>query len=76
VHVGPKRLPFFKVGKELRERVNGKWKRVVKPAEPSQSANRSEPARTPSDAVARSATPAVKPHVPRRRDENLSEDII
>ena len=25
VHVAPKRLPFFKVGKELRERVNGKW---------------------------------------------------
>jgi integration host factor subunit beta len=23
VHVAPKRLPFFKVGKELRERVNG-----------------------------------------------------
>src|SRR5690554_7931405 len=25
VHVAPKRLPFFKVGKELRERVNGRW---------------------------------------------------
>lgn len=25
VHVAPKRLPFFKVGKELRERVNGTW---------------------------------------------------
>ena len=24
VHVPPKRLPFFKVGKELRERVNGR----------------------------------------------------
>jgi integration host factor subunit beta len=24
VHVAPKRLPFFKVGKDLRERVNGK----------------------------------------------------
>ena len=24
VHVAPKRLPFFKVGKELRERVNGR----------------------------------------------------
>lgn len=25
VHVAPKRLPFFKVGKELRERVNGQY---------------------------------------------------
>ena len=27
VHVAPKRLPFFKVGKELRERVNGQMPR-------------------------------------------------
>ncbi|OGQ08195.1 MAG: integration host factor subunit beta [Deltaproteobacteria bacterium RIFCSPLOWO2_12_FULL_40_28] len=25
IQVKPKRLPFFKVGKELRERVDGKW---------------------------------------------------
>jgi integration host factor subunit beta len=73
VHVGPKRLPFFKVGKELRERVNGKWKRVVKPVDPSAS-SRSEPAR--AEPVARATPTPAKPHVPRRRDENLSEDVI
>lgn len=75
VHVGPKRLPFFKVGKELRERVNGKWKRVVKPADASATASRSEPAR-PTEPVARATPAPAKPHVPRRRDENLSEDVI
>lgn len=25
IEVSPKKLPFFKVGKELRERVDGKW---------------------------------------------------
>jgi integration host factor subunit beta len=34
VHVAPKRLPFFKVGKELRERVNA----TVKQPEPSSGA--------------------------------------
>lgn len=60
VHVAPKRLPFFKVGKELRERVNGSWQHEAAEA----------PARTsPSQG-------AAKAHVPRRRDENLSEDVI
>ena len=87
VHVGPKRLPFFKVGKELRERVNGKWKRVLeveamRPASPPAIANtpRSEPAPAPARPVEtpRTATPATppKPAAPRRRDENLSEDVI
>jgi integration host factor subunit beta len=80
VHVGPKRLPFFKVGKELRERVNGKWKRVVKPAETPSV--RAEPARAAATAAEPATRPtpapavAAKPHVPRRRDENLSEDVI
>lgn len=68
VHVAPKRLPFFKVGKELRERVNGSW-------DPS----RSEQPREASPAPAPRPNPApapAKPHVPRRRDENLSEDVI
>jgi integration host factor subunit beta len=60
VHVAPKRLPFFKVGKELRERVNGKH--------PSPTAGPVE-ART-------SSTPTTKTPNPRRRDENLSEDVI
>ena len=34
VHVAPKRLPFFKVGKDLRERVN----RSAQPAEPAPEA--------------------------------------
>ena len=79
VHVAPKRLPFFKVGKELRERVNGSW-------DPSDdSEDEQDPAATPASespppvaAAPRPAVPApVKPtHVPRRRDENLSEDSI
>ncbi|EDM78132.1 DNA-binding protein HU [Plesiocystis pacifica SIR-1] len=60
VHVAPKRLPFFKVGKELRERVNGRW--------------------TPSEKVEPSPRPTEpsppKPSFTRRRDENLSEDVI
>lgn len=79
VHVGPKRLPFFKVGKELRERVNGRWKRALE-ADAPKPAPRSEPAPTPARPVEapRPATPAAaaKPAAPRRRDENLSEDVI
>ncbi|MGQ9500046.1 MAG: HU family DNA-binding protein [Dissulfurimicrobium sp.] len=29
IPVGPKKLPFFKVGKELRERVMKNWEKVV-----------------------------------------------
>jgi integration host factor subunit beta len=73
VHVAPKRLPFFKVGKELRERVNGSW-------DPNWEQNADEPrevqpAPVPRPAPAPAPAPA-KPHVPRRRDENLSEDVI
>lgn len=68
VHVAPKRLPFFKVGKELRERVNGSWDPET--AEPRE-------ARVDSAPRPAAATPApAKPHTPRRRDENLSEDVI
>ena len=68
VHVAPKRLPFFKVGKELRERVNGRT--ITAEAVAAEIA-------TP---VAAAARPAVaqpaKAHTPRRRDETLSEDVI
>jgi integration host factor subunit beta len=66
VHVAPKKLPFFKVGKELRERVNGSAPapEVVVPVQP-------RPAPAPVSAVA-----PAKPHTPRRRDETLSEDVI
>ena len=66
VHVAPKRLPFFKVGKELRERVNGSWDQTEDP-EP-----RAQPAARPAVAAA----PAKPAPAPRRRDESLSEDVI
>jgi integration host factor subunit beta len=68
VHVAPKRLPFFKVGKELRERVNGSW-------DPNEAEQPREAAPAPAPRPAAAPAPA-KPHVPRRRDENLSEDVI
>jgi len=73
VHVAPKRLPFFKVGKELRARVNA----GISPAEIAQAAE--APARRASQAerpaAAAAATPA-RSRTPRARDENLSEDVI
>ncbi|PRP90149.1 Integration host factor subunit beta [Enhygromyxa salina] len=63
VHVAPKRLPFFKVGKELRERVNGRW--VPEADAPQPPPTRAAPSSGPS-----------KPPPPRRRDESLSEDVI
>lgn len=64
VHVAPKRLPFFKVGKELRERVNG-----VHVAEATSVGKPTEP---------RAAAPAPSKPAPatRRREDNLSEDVI
>jgi integration host factor subunit beta len=38
VHVRPKRLPFFKVGKELKERVNKSFERTGSGATPSSAA--------------------------------------
>jgi hypothetical protein len=38
VAVKPKRLPFFKVGKELKERVNAGARRGAKPAPAPQAA--------------------------------------
>lgn len=73
VHVAPKRLPFFKVGKELRERVNGSWDASAAQAEASASASAA------GHEAGTEATPSPrpsKPHAPRRRDENLSEDVI
>ncbi len=65
VHVAPKRLPFFKVGKELRERVNGKHGGVSPEQKPSATAPRA------------SAQAGQKPAATGRgRDENVSEDVI
>jgi integration host factor subunit beta len=67
VHVAPKRLPFFKVGKELRERVNGSWDADAQASAEAES--------VPAPRVAAAVAPS-KPHTPRRRDDSLSEDVI
>ncbi len=64
VHVEPKRLPFFKVGKELRERVNGMSVSSGGAAEP-----RSSRPCSPASTTKRSSNT-------RRRDGDLSEDVI
>ena len=69
VHVAPKKLPFFKVGKELRERVNGKWH--ADPNDPLRELKRQAPLAKPA------ATPSTS-RQPRRRTppEGRSEDVI
>ena len=64
VHVPPKRLPFFKVGKDLRQRVNGEKR-------PSGAApRRREPSKTPT--TERAATPKTPTH----GDPGMTEDVI
>lgn len=57
VHVPPKRLPFFKVGKELRERVNGRHTGTGAGSRPPSSSTPSAP-RAPSP---RPAPPSSEP---------------
>ena len=73
VHVAPKRLPFFKVGKELRARVNAG---ISAPgaADVAQTAEASARRANQSERPAAAATP--RPRAARARDENLSEDSI
>ena len=70
VHVAPKRLPFFKVGKELRARVNA----AITPAEIAQAAETPARRTNPPERPAAAATTGRR--APRARDENLSEDVI
>jgi integration host factor subunit beta len=64
VHVSPKRLPFFKVGKDLRERVNGKR------TEASAMLTRRREA-------AKAASSTSEPPKPSTRSEcGLTEDVI
>lgn len=63
VHVEPKRLPFFKVGKDLRERVNGK-----------RTGSESPVARRRAEAKA-AAQSSSKPS-PRQPDPGVTEDAI
>jgi len=72
VHVAPKRLPFFKVGKELRARVNAGTAGTAGTAEVVETGE--APARRPNpNERAAAATPRPRT---RTRDENLSEDSI
>ena len=61
VHVAPKRLPFFKVGKDLRERVNG---------------NRPEPEEGNSIARRRAEAKTSSQSKPSRPDPEVTEDVI
>ena len=63
VHVPPKKLPFFKVGKDLRERVNGEATDEPMPEGDTES--------KPNRRAASSSRGGS-----RRRDEKLSEDVI
>lgn len=83
VHVKPKRLPFFKVGKELRARVNVSTAPLDDDDDDDLEMIEDEddeiveaaPRRAP--AAAPPPTPAPKPRpAPRMREENLSEDEI
>ncbi len=83
VHVKPKRLPFFKVGKELRARVNVSTAPLDDDDDDDLEMIDDEdddvveaaPRRAP--AAAPPPTPAPKPRpAPRMREENLSEDEI
>ena len=67
VHVAPKRLPFFKVGKDLRLRVNGE--RIGKPAP-----RRVEPSSTtasPTTGVSTSSPSKPSP----ASDSGMTEDV-
>jgi integration host factor subunit beta len=67
VHVSPKRLPFFKVGKDLRMRVNGQRAAPPVVRRPDTA---SKPA-APSTAAGTSPKPSVA-----QQDPGLTEDVI
>jgi integration host factor subunit beta len=63
VHVAPKRLPFFKVGKDLRERVNGKASAGAEPPPRRREPQKAQTAASPAKATSRS-------------DPGMTEDVI
>jgi integration host factor subunit beta len=67
VHVAPKRLPFFKVGKDLRLRVNGQR---AAPAPVRRVDSTSKPAAAPAPVAGQSAKPSVVV------DPGMTEDVI
>ena len=64
VHVSPKRLPFFKVGKDLRQRVNGE-------VADGEAPRRREPLKANG-----SPAPAPAAKVAPRPDGGVNEDVI
>ena len=72
VHVKPKRLPFFKVGKELRARVNA----GISEAEIAQAFEPPTRRTSPAERPAATSPAPARSRSPRARDENLSEDVI
>jgi len=73
VHVAPKRLPFFKVGKELRARVNAG---IPAPGAVDVAQSAEASARRANQSERPAAAAAPRPRAARARDENLSEDSI
>jgi integration host factor subunit beta len=69
VHVSPKRLPFFKVGKDLRLRVNGQ-----RPAPPPVARRADAAAAKPAAPSPVGGTSPAKPSVVP--DPGMSEDVI
>ena len=67
VHVAPKRLPFFKVGKDLRLRVNGQR---AAPAPVRRVDAASKPASAPAPVAGASPKPSVVV------DPGMTEDVI
>ena len=63
VKVAPKRLPFFKVGKELRERVNSAYLRQLGQVAPS-SAPTAAPSPSPAPAPSLAPAPTAAPTTP------------
>lgn len=73
VHVKPKRLPFFKVGKELRARVNSSTTPLAEDGEDAEVRRRK--AATPKPSTPSPTTIKPRP-APKLREEHLSEDEI
>lgn len=63
VHVPPKRLPFFKVGKDLRQRVNGE-----------KTTDETPRRREPSKSTGSERAPTPKPST--HGDPGITEDVI
>lgn len=71
VHVSPKRLPFFKVGKDLRLRVNGQ-----RAAPPPVRRTDASATSTTSKPAASSSTAGSSPKPVVTQDPGMTEDVI